>query len=114
MGDKPRIFNTPWFEIYPMYVAKAQHKGRTEQEVDKIITWLTSYSVNEIHKTSATVEEFFTQAKINENVGLIKGKVCGIEVSEIADPTMQKIRWLDKLVDELAKGKTIDKILRKQ
>jgi len=94
MTNKLRIFNNLWADIYLMYVAKAQRKGQTASEVDEIITWLTEYSTDEIRNSKATIEEFFANTKINENAKIIKGKVCGVQVSEVADPTMQKIRWL--------------------
>lgn len=111
-----RIFTTPVASVYPLYVAKAERKGRTKAEVDAIITWLTGYDEAGLADALASevdFETFFAQAPaINPNVGLIKGVVCGVWVEEIEDPLMRQIRWLDKLVDELAKGKALEKILR--
>jgi len=102
--------------IYPMYIQKAEKKGRTHTEVDEIILWLTGYSYEglkeQIEKLS-TLETFFAEApQINPNATKITGKICGIKVEEIEDPLMQKLRWMDKLIDELAKGKKMEKILR--
>jgi hypothetical protein len=111
-----RIFSTPFATVYPMYVAKARRKGRTEEEVDRVICWLTGYDRDGLlHQIEQKVdfETFFSRApEIHPNSGLIKGVVCGIRVEEIEDPLMQRIRQLDKLVDELAKGKAMEKILR--
>lgn len=116
METKHRIFTTAFSKVYPMYVQKAERKGRTPAEVDQIICWLTGYnkSALDTHINAQTdFENFFAQAPaINPNVSLIKGLVCGVRVEEVEDPLMRNIRYLDKLVDELAKGKTIDKILR--
>ncbi len=103
-------------KVYPMYVQKAERKGRSRDEVDAIILWLTGYDeqglVEQIQK-EASFEEFFTNAPLmNPNAGKITGVVCGVRVETIHEPLMQKIRWLDKLVDELAKGRPMDKILR--
>lgn len=111
-----RIFATPFAKVYPMYVQKAERKGRTREEVDQVICWLTGYDANglqrQIHQQS-DFQTFFAQAPaMHPNVALIKGVVCGVRVEEVEDPLMQKIRWLDKLVDELAKGKAMEKILR--
>lgn len=113
---KHRLFTTAFASVYPLYVQKAEHKHRTKHEVDEIIRWLTGYSQtalqNQIEQQS-DFETFFSQAPaINPNASLIKGVVCGVRVEEVADPLMQKIRYLDKLIDELAKGKTMEKILR--
>ncbi len=103
-------------KVYPLYVQKAERKGRKKEEVDEIIEWLTGYSAEDLHlviNTEADFETFFARApRLNPNVGLIKGVVCGVRVEEIADPLMQKIRYLDKLIDELAKGKRMASILR--
>jgi hypothetical protein len=116
MESKHRIFTTAFSKVYPMYVQKAERKGRTQDEVDQIICWLTGYNkpVLDKHINAHTdFENFFAQAPaINPNVSLIKGLVCGVRVEEVEDPLMRNIRYLDKLVDELAKGKTMDKILR--
>ena len=101
-------------KVYPLLVQKAERKNRTKEEVDQIINWLTGYSMEDIHGKcqDMTYEEFFANAQINPNACLIKGLVCGIRVEEIQDPLYQKIRYLDKLIDELAKGKKMEKILR--
>ncbi len=113
---KHRIFTTTFGSVYPLYVQKAEKKGRTKDEVDAIIKWLTGYSDDELRRvieTRVDFETFFAQApRLNPNVGLIKGVVCGVRVEELTDPLMQKIRYLDKLVDELAKGKKMASILR--
>ncbi|MGQ4660727.1 DUF2200 family protein [Lysobacter sp. F6437] len=113
---KHRIFTTAFSKVYPMYVQKAERKGRTRDEVDRIICWLTGYTraglENQIEQKN-DFETFFTQAPaLNPNVALIKGTVCGVRVEDVEDPLMRNIRYLDKLVDELAKGKTMEKILR--
>ena len=106
------IFDMKFSTIYPLYLQKAQRKGRTKAEVDEIIRWLTGYETEQ-WDPEATNREFFDNAPcMNPNASLIKGTVCGIKVEEIEDPLMQKIRWLDKLIDELAKGKAMEKILR--
>lgn len=111
-----RIFTTKFSSVYPLYVQKAERKGRTQAEVDQIIRWLTGYSAAELQQQleqDTDFKVFFNMAPaLNPNVALIKGVVCGIRVEEVADPLMQKIRYLDKLIDELAKGKPMDKILR--
>jgi len=103
--------------VYPMYVQKAERKNRTKDEVDQIIRWLTGYDQKGLEKQiekGTDFETFFAEApQMNPNCSLIKGVVCGIRVENIEDPLMQKIRYLDKLIDELAKGKSMDKILRK-
>jgi len=113
---KHRIFTTTFGSVYPLYVQKAEKKGRTKDEVDAIIKWLTGYSDDELRRvieTRVDFETFFAQApRLNPNVGLIKGVVCGVRVEELTDPLMQKIRYLDKLIDELAKGKKMASILR--
>jgi hypothetical protein len=111
-----RIFTTAFAKVYPMYVQKAERKNRSKDEVDQIIRWLTGYSQAELDRQIAQQTDFasfFTEAPaIHPHVGLIKGVVCGVRVEEVEDPLMQKIRYLDKLVDELAKGKAMEKILR--
>ncbi|HEU4985120.1 MAG TPA: DUF2200 domain-containing protein [Nitrososphaera sp.] len=111
-----RIFGTPFSGVYPLYVQKAERKNRTKGEVDQIICWLTGYSQAELQQQiecESDFATFFAQAPaINPKTSLIKGVVCGMRVEEIQDPLMQKIRYLDKLIDELAKGKALDKILR--
>lgn len=110
------IFNMPLAKIYPLLVQKAERKNRTQAEVNQIICWLTGYSQTELDAQLAkdiTYQTFFEEApQMNPNCVLITGVVCGIRVEDIEDPLMQKIRWLDKLVDELAKGKAMEKILR--
>lgn len=116
MATKHRIFTTPVINVYPFYIAKAEKKGRTKAEVDEILCWLTGYTAKQLEKTlkqETDFETFFAQApKLNPNRKLITGVVCGIRVEDIEDATMQEIRYLDKLVDELAKGKAMEKILR--
>jgi len=113
---KPRIFTTEFGSVYPLYIEKAEKKGRTKDEVDRIIFWLTGYDPEGLAmqlENSVSFEAFFDAApQINPNVSLITGSVCGYRVEEIEDEMMQKIRYLDKLIDELAKGKSMDKILR--
>ncbi|MDD3272632.1 MAG: DUF2200 domain-containing protein [Bacteroidales bacterium] len=107
----------PFSDVYPFYIQKAEKKGRTKEEVDQIIYWLTGYTKESLqhHLDNKTdFETFFTNApQINPNVHKITGVICGYRVEEIEDSLMQKIRYLDKLIDELAKGKAMDKILRK-
>lgn len=111
-----RIFTTPFASVYPAYVNKAERKGRTRQEVDCIICWLTGYDQQGLLRAIADkidFETFFAQSpEPHPNRSLIRGVVCGVRVEEVADPLMQKIRQLDKLIDELAKGKAIETILR--
>lgn len=111
-----RIFTTPFAKVYPMYVQKAERKNRTKAEVDQVICWLTGYDAAGLQRQidrQTDFETFFAQAPaLHPNTALIKGVVCGIRVETIDDPLMQKLRWLDKLIDELAKGKPMEKILR--
>ena len=110
-----RIFTTSVASVYPHYVAKVEKKGRTKAELDEVIRWLTGFDDHELgrHLTEETTfEEFFADAHLNPNAELITGVVCGVRVQDVDDPLMQKIRYLDKLVDELAKGKAMEKILR--
>jgi hypothetical protein len=110
-----RIFAMSFAAVYPLYVAKAEKKGRTQGEVDEVIRWLTGFDEATLRRhllDGTTFEDFFAAAAMNPNSSLITGVVCGVRVEEIADPLMQKIRYLDKLVDELARGKSLDKILR--
>ncbi|TVQ16987.1 MAG: DUF2200 domain-containing protein [Spirochaetaceae bacterium] len=113
---KHRIYTTSFAAVYPHYVAKAERKERTKEEVDEIIRWLTGYSQTELdtHLESGTdFETLFADApRLNPSRRLIKGVICGVRVEEIEEPTMQEIRYLDKLVDELARGKAMEKILR--
>lgn len=112
-----RIFAMPFAKVYPMYVQKAERKNRTKEEVDDIICWLTGYDKAGLHhqiEQDTDFQTFFEQAPaMNPNSSLIKGVVCGIRVEDIEDPLMQKIRYLDKLIDELAKGKAMEKILNR-
>jgi hypothetical protein len=116
MTTKHRIFTTSVASVYPHYVAKAEKRGRTKAEVDAIICWLTGYSERELErqlKKQKDFETFFKEApKLNPSRTLIKGVICGVRVEYIEEPTMREIRYLDKLVDELAKGKAMEKILR--
>jgi len=110
-----RIFTTSVASVYPHYVMKVERKGRTKAELDEVLRWLTGYDEATLQKHLAagtTFDEFFAEAQLNPNASLITGVVCGVRVEEIEDPLMQKIRYLDKLVDELAKGKPMDKVLR--
>jgi hypothetical protein len=110
-----RIFTTSFASVYPLYVAKAERKGRTKAEVDEIIEWLTGFDESALQHHLAehtTFEDFFADARLNPNVSLITGVVCGVRVQEVEDPLMQKIRYLDLLIDELARGKSMQKILR--
>ena len=111
-----RIFAMPFAKVYPMYVQKAERKNRTKKEVDRIICWLTGYTAAGLQKQiklENDLETFFAEAPaMNAKTALIKGVVCGVRVEEVEDPLMRKIRYLDKLIDELAKGKAMEKILR--
>ncbi len=115
---KHRIYTMRFASVYPLYVAKAEKKGRTKAEVDQIIAWLTGYdrkSLDAHLKGQTDFETFFAKApEPNPSRALIKGVVCGVRVEEIEEPTMREIRYLDKLIDELARGKAMDKILRKE
>ena len=114
---KHRIYTTSFASVYPLYVAKAEKKGRTKAEVDQIISWLTGYGRKELEtqlEKRTDLETFFADApRINPSRALIKGVICGVRVEDIEEPTMREIRYLDKLIDELARGKAMDKILRK-
>jgi hypothetical protein len=110
-----RIFTTSVADVYPHYVTKVERKGRTKDELDEVITWLTGFdeaTLQEHLSSGTTFEAFFAEASMNQNASMITGVVCGVRVENIEDPLMQKIRYLDKLVDELAKGKPMTKILR--
>ena len=110
-----RIFTTSVAAVYPLYLAKVERKGRTQAELDQVIEWLTGYDEATLQAQLAadtTFEAFFAGAQLNPNVTSITGVVCGVRVEAIEDPLMQKIRYLDKLVDELAKGKPMEKVLR--
>jgi hypothetical protein len=109
-----RIFTTSVASVYPHYVTKVEKKGRSVDELDQVICWLTGFDEKTLKKYLAddtTFEAFFAKAHLNPNASLITGTVCGVRVQDVEDPLMQKIRYLDKLVDELAKGKSMDKIL---
>ncbi|SHN87269.1 DUF2200 domain-containing protein [Desulfitobacterium chlororespirans] len=114
--EKPRIFAMSFSSIYPLYLQKAEKKGRTQKEVNEIIFWLTGYDEQSLQQQiidEVDLETFFKQAPhINPNASLIKGVICGYRVEEIEDELMRQIRYLDKLIDELAKGKAMQKILR--
>lgn len=113
---KHYVFAMKFAKVYPLYVQKAEGKNRTKAEVDQIICWLTGYTQAGLQKQlelESDIETFFSQAPaIHPNSSLIKGVVCGVRVEEMDDPLMQKVRWLDKLIDELAKGRAMEKILR--
>lgn len=113
-----KIYKMSFSKVYPLYVSKAEKKERTKEEVDEIICWLTGYSQEELEKQiekEVDFEAFFAEApQLNPLRDLIKGVVCGVRVEDIEEPTMQNIRYLDKLIDELAKGKSMEKILRKE
>ncbi|MBP9852821.1 MAG: hypothetical protein QG629_861 [Patescibacteria group bacterium] len=115
-AKKHRIYTMSFASIYPLYVAKVEKKGRAQAEVDEVIRWLTDYSQNELkHQiaTAATLEDFFANAPtLNPNRKKITGVVCGVRVEDITDKLMQEVRYLDKLIDELAHGKAMEKILR--
>lgn len=114
--NKNRLFTMKFSALYPLYIQKALRKNRTQEEVDRVICWLTGYTLVELQNLidgDNDIETFFTQAPaFNQKSALIKGVVCGVRVEEIEDPLMQKIRYLDKLIDELAKGRSMEKILR--
>ena len=114
---KHRIYTMSFARVYPLYITKVEKKGRTKAEVDAVICWLTGYSQKKLQteiKKETDFETFFAQApKMNPSRSLIKGVVCGVRVEDIKEPTMREIRYMDKLIDELAKGKTMEKILRK-
>lgn len=110
-----RIFTTSVASVYPHYVAKVEKKGRTQAELDQVIRWLTGFDDAELAQhleSGTTFQDFFADAHLNPNAPLIKGVVCGVRVEDVEDPLMQQIRYLDKLVDELARGKAMDKVLR--
>lgn len=110
-----RIFSTAFGAVYPLYRAKVERKGRTQAELDAVIRWLTGFSEDELGSKIAdgtTFEKFFASATLNPKVELITGLICGVRVETIEDPLMQQIRYLDKLVDELARGKALEKVLR--
>jgi hypothetical protein len=110
-----RIFTTTLASVYPLYLAKVEKKGRTRDELDAVIRWLTGYDRSELDQhlvTGSTFADFFAGARLHPNTALITGVVCGVRVESIEDPLMQRIRYLDKLVDELARGRALEKVLR--
>lgn len=115
MDRTARLYATAFGDVYPLYVIKAERKGRTRAEVDEVITWLTGYDAVMLDHhvtTGTTIEEFFTGATLPPGAELITGTVCGVRVQDVEDPLMRRIRYLDKLVDELAKGRPMSKVLR--
>jgi hypothetical protein len=115
--EKHKIYTMSFARVYPLYIAKVERKGRTKKEVDEIILWLTGYSQEDLEaqiKKETDLETFFAEApQLNPSRALIKGVICGVRLEEIKEPTMREIRYLDKLIDELAQGKAMEKILRK-
>lgn len=113
-----KIYTMPFARVYPLYITKAERKGRTKKEVDEIICWLTGYSQKQLEEhleKQTDFENFFAQAPaLNPSRSLIKGIICGVRIEEITEPTMREIRYMDKLIDELAHGKAMEKILRKE
>lgn len=115
--QKHRIYTMTFASVYPLYITKVEKKGRTKAEVDEVVRWLTGYSQAELEaqiENQTDFETFFAEApQLNPSRSLIKGLICGVRIEEIQEPTMREIRYLDKLVDDLAKGKTMEKVLRK-
>ena len=114
-SNNQRIAKLTFSAVYPLYLAKLEKKGRTKEELHQVIEWLTGFDNNHLQnliKENVTLETFFKQATLNPNANLITGLICGYRVEEIKDPLIQQIRYLDKLVDELAKGRKMEKILR--
>ena len=115
--DNSRVYKMKFASVYPHYITKTKKKGRTKQEVDTLIFWLTGYDetlLNDVLTNQTDIENFFNDApNFNPNANKITGVICGYRVEEIEDPIMQKVRYLDKIIDELAKGKSLDKIMRK-
>ena len=110
-----RIFTTSVASVWVHYVAKVERKGRTTDELEQVTTWLTGFDAETLHRhleAGTTFEDFFAQAHLNPHVALITGKVCGVDVQQVEDPLMRQVRYLDKLVDELAKGRPLTKVLR--
>lgn len=110
-----RIYAMPFASVYPHYVTKVERKGRSTAELDQVIRWLTGFDESELAAhldAGTTFDDFFTDAHLHPNASMISGVICGVRVEEIEDPLMQKIRYLDKLVDELARGKAMEKVLR--
>lgn len=115
MKNNTRIFAMPFAKVYPLYVQKVEKKGRTKEELDEVIRWLTGYDRKALEKRIADEVDFttfFKEAKLHKNAKKITGVICGVRIEDIDDPLMRKIRYMDKLVDELAKGKAMEKILR--
>ena len=115
LANMQRLFATPFAEIYPLYVAKVQRKNRSEAELRTVLSWLTDLDGTQLDQAIASREslhEFFARVKVHPNVVLITGSVCGVKVQEVEDPLMRNIRYMDKLVDELAQGKDLERILR--
>lgn len=114
--NNDRVFRMAFAKVYPLYITKVERKGRTKAELDTVLRWLTGYDAKGLKKqidTEVSLQDFFDQApRLNPNVSKITGSICGHRVEEIKDPLMQKIRYMDKLVDELAKGRAMEKILR--
>ena len=113
--DNTRIYKISFAGVYPMYIQKVEKKGRTKEEVDTVLCWLTGYDKKSLQKQidrKVDLETFFAEAKLNPNASKITGVICGYRIEEIEDPLMKKIRYMDKRVDELAKGKALEKILR--
>ncbi|MEK9160187.1 MAG: DUF2200 domain-containing protein [Patescibacteria group bacterium] len=114
--DNPKIFKMSFASVYPLYIQKAEKKGRSKAEVDEVICWLTGYSQKELQQQidkAVDFKTFFAEAQLHPNASQITGVICGYRIEEIEDKLMQKIRYMDKLIDELAKGKAMEKILRK-
>ena len=118
VGTKHRIYTMTFSSVYRLYITKVERKGRTKAEVDEIVCWLTGYNQKELEtqlKKETNFEDFFAEAPhMNPSRSLIKGKICGVQIEEIKEPLMKEIRYLDKLIDELAQGKVMEKILRKE
>ncbi len=118
MASESRVFRMPFASVYPLYVAKAAKKGRTRGEVDRVVTWLTGYTARQLQRAVASgvdLEAFFADApRMNPDARLVTGVVCGVRVEDVADPLLRKIRRLDKLVDELARGKELASVLRER
>jgi hypothetical protein len=113
--SRKRIYGIKFSTVYPLYIKKVERKGRTQAEVDEVIRWLTGYTQKQIDahiKKQSDFEQFFAKAKLNPARKLVTGMICGVRVEEIKDPTYQAMRYLDKLVDELAKGRPMEKVLR--
>ena len=112
-----KIFTMPFAQVYPHYVKKIERKGRSVKELHEVITWLTGFSEAALRKhikSETTFKDFFKQAKLHKNAKLITGTICGVKIEDIEEPLMKKIRYMDKMVDELAKGRPMEKILRKK